>query len=589
MNKNELPAARAYVALIDSARDQSSQLNANARRFALTWLAAARMAVMGQLPALKGLSDLNTLAGWQLAQDAGLPIDAVANLFSGPDSSTTIGIRARAVSIVEELQAELGCHPWDVLPRLATTGTRLGRDHAYEGELIESAAELLLELAGEPDGWLWLPFDSSGTMTIRALRRGWDVKAVLMNEISHSDLPLLLAIEVGKPTYPAVQTSVERDSSGQPVTKAKTLIANPPFGAPVRGTRLTQWDSSDSRAMDYFARSETWSVHELVNRASKKAIFVVPPGLLFTKGQEQRLREYLVHHGGECNELEAVITLPPGILPHTNLASAVLVMNPRLGTENVRMVDLGVAKRNVASADELVRKGKNLALGREFDEERARVVTRQDVIDNDCIFTPSRYIRQPVDAGPNAIALEQAFDVVRPPALEKDGGTEAFELGIPDLGYWKQIERLPAKTTKIRAKGSMGYELKQGDVVLSVKGTVGKCGVVGRFEGAKLIVSQSCVALRIKGEGPGSEVDPEYLLMYLRSEAGRAQLESLQVGAGMQHISMATLLSAFRFPVPSVSERDEVSQDYHQLCTYESQIAALQGQMADLEDKRWKA
>ncbi len=587
MNKNELPTARAFAALIDLARGQTNQ--SNARRFALTWLAASRMAVMGLLPGLKGLSDLNALAGWQLAEEASLPIDAVANLFSGPDSNSAIGIRAKAVSIIAELQAELGSQPWDVLPSLTLAGARLSRDYAYEGELIESAAELLLELAGEPDGSLWLPFDISGTMTIRALRRGWDVKAVLMTDMSLSDLPLLLAIETGKTAHPAVQTTVERDSSGQPVTRAQTLIATPPFGVPVRGTRLAQWDSSDSKAMDYFARSETWSVHELVNRASKKAIFFVPPGLLFTKGQEQRLREYLVHHGGECNELEAVVTLPTGVLPHTNLASAILVMNPRLGTEDVRMVDLGVAKRNVASADEIVRKGKNLALGLETDEERARVVTRQDVMDNDCIFTPSRYIRQPVDAGPNAIALELVFDVVRPPALEKDGGAEAFELGIPDLGNWNQIERLPAKTTKIRAKVSDGYELKQGDVVVSVKGTIGKCGIVGHFEGAKLVVSQSCVALRVKGEGSGTKVDPEYLLMYLRSEAGRAQLESLQVGAGMQHVSVVTLLSAFRFPMPSESERDQVNQAYRQLCTFESKIADIQGQMAAIEGKRWKA
>lgn len=252
------------------------------------------------------------------------------------------------------------------------------------------------------------------------------------------------------------------------------------------------------------------------------------------------------------------------------------------------MVDLGVAKRNVASADEIVRKGKNLALGLETDEKCARIVTRQDVIDNDCIFTPSRYIRQPVDAGPNAVALELVFDVVRPPALEKDGGAEVFELGIPDLGSWNQIERLPAKTTKIRAKGSDGYELKQGDIVVSVKGTIGKCGVVGHIEGAKLVVSQSCVALRVKGEGSGPKVAPEYLLMYLRSEAGRAQLESLQVGAGMQHVSVATLLSTFRIPMPSDSERNEVLQDYSQLCLFDSQIVDIQGQIDGIGNKRWK-
>jgi type I restriction-modification system DNA methylase subunit len=588
MNKNELPAAHAFIALTESTRVLANQ--PNARRFALTWIAAARMAVMGLLPDLKNLSDLNTLAGWQLVEAAGLPIDAVYGLFSGPESSANLSLRAKAVSIVEELQAELRDQPWDVLPSLAMSAKRLGRDYVHEGELIESAAELLIELAGAPDGWLWLPFDSSGTMTIRALRKGWKVKAVLMMETLISDLPLLLAIETGKSTHPDIETAVERNPFGHPSTRAQTLIANPPFGMTVRGTRLTQWESPNSTALEKLTRIETWSVHELIDRVNSKAIFFVSPGLLFTKGQEQRLREYLVQHGGERNELEAVITLPGGVLSsYANIASAVLVINKRLETENVRMVDLGVAKRNVAGVEEIVKKGKSLALGLEFDAERARIVTRQDLMNNECIFTPSRYIRQPVDAGPNATALEEFFDVVRPPAVEKACGVEACEMGIPDLGNWNHLENPPEKIAMIRAKGSYGHELKKGDVILSVKGTLGKCGIVGSIPGAKLVLSQSCVALRVRGESSRDGITPEYLLMYLRSKVGQAQLASLQVGAGMQHISVGTLLSSFRFPMPNEREHDEVKQAYGKLCTLEKVIADIQRQMSELAGKWWMA
>lgn len=112
-----------------------------------------------------------------------------------------------------------------------------------------------------------------------------------------SALPLLLGIQYGQLNGPRLETEVERDREGRPLTRAAFVLACPPFGMPVHRSRLAQWDSSDGEATERFVRSETWAVRRLVNRASKKAVFLVPPGVLFTRGQEQRLREYLLHRG----------------------------------------------------------------------------------------------------------------------------------------------------------------------------------------------------------------------------------------------------------------------------------------------------
>lgn len=574
------------MALLDAARGSFSQ--PNARQFALTWLAAARMAVLGRLQDLKGLSDLNTEAGWRIVEAAGLPVDAVSHLFGGTETGEVIGLRARAVAIVTELYAELEQQPWDVLPSVTAFSFRAGRGLDGAQEISAGVAELLLDLAGEPNEWLWLPFDSNGTMTIRALRRGWRVKAASMTEVSHSTLKLLLAIEYGSPTHPDVDTQVERDSSGRPSTTAPYVVAVPTFGEIVRHGRLAQWDSTEGRAMEHYARSDAWAIHELMRRATKRAIFLVPPGVLFTRGQEQRLREFLLQRGGERNEIEAVIALPPGVLSSTNMSSAILVANPGGGTDAIRMVDLGISKRSLADLDETVQAGRLVALGIEQDEERARLVSRDEVITNEYTLTPSRYVRRQVEVGPNAVRLEELCVAIRPPALTKDeDGVDMVEVGIPEIGSWRRIAGPFSKQVKLKTRGRNLPTLQRDDLVLSVKGTVGKAGLLGAVEENTAVVSQSCLALRVQPGKDGATVLPEYLLMYLRSDAGRFQLEGLQVGATMQHVSPATLLNSFQVPLPSLEEQRVVVSDYEQLCALEAQIAELEGRMKDIAQQRW--
>ena len=327
----------------------------------------------------------------------------------------------------------------------------------------------------------------------------------------------------------------------------------------------------------------TWAIHEFVNRTNKRAVFVSGQGLLFAKGQEQRLREYLVHRGSECNEIEAVISLPPGVFGGAAIAGTVLVVNPEGGTDAVYMADLGSGRRSLQEAGDIVAAGHDIALGK-VPTNKARSVTRDEIAANEYSLAPSRYLRRVANLGANAVALGEICTSLRPPATSKDPSPfEMSEVGQQDLNQWSAINHELEKTTYLKAPPKAGHLVQPGDIVFSIKGTVGKAALMGGTAQARpTVVSQSCLALRPLTD----RVMPQYLLMYLRSPHGQAQLEGLQVGAGVQHISPSTLL-AMQVPVPPLEEQRAACPDYDRLCELEDQVSRLQGEIAELTRQRW--
>ena len=363
MMQNESPAAHAFRRLSALARDEG---HSDALLFALVWLAAGRMVSLGKAEPVSAIDELVDLSAWKSLRKAGFPVEAYDLVATSRATAGTheVGRRATAAGIVAELHRELGEHLWDVLPSIADSGGRRGFEPL--GMVVPQLAALLLDLVGQSDsGELWIPFDFAGQLTVSALRRGWNV--LTASPISAWTLvpQLLLTIESGHPQHPKVRNAVERDASGRPITRSDYILAMPPFGVQMKDSRMGMWDSTGGRGNEQFARSESWAIHEFVNRADKRAVFVAPQGVLFAKGQEQRLREYLLHRGGECNEVESVIALPPGVFSASAIAGAVLVINPGGRRDDVRMVDLGSGRRSLLEAGDIVEAGRNVALGRE--------------------------------------------------------------------------------------------------------------------------------------------------------------------------------------------------------------------------------
>lgn len=585
---NTQPAFRAFFSLTDLHRELG---HLAASRFALTWLAAARMSLTGNVNGLKSLGELATAEGWQAVKEAGLPIDAIEYISTSSRKADAVALGARAVAIVAELVTEAGDQPWDVLPALSTHYFSVGRMQDGAFQHTPALADLLLDLVGDSEEGdvLWLPFDESGVQTVQALRRGWAVNGSLMLGAPGHLLPLLLAIEFGTTSHSKYSTDVSRDKNGHWSLAATHVLATPPFGVKTQDIpSVTQWGSSSGLTGYSYARLEAWAIDEILHRVTKRAVFCVSPGVLFSGGQEQRLRENLVERGSGRNQLEAVIATPTKVFANTNLGAGIVVVALEGGDSATRVVDLGAPARNQAEAERILREGSAVALGQIADEQKARHVSLDEIRSNGFLLAPNRYLSTPVEVGPNAVPLKDLCTAIRPPALSRDGeGIDVFEMGVPELGQWQAFEGPFKKGIQIKSKARVSTFLQQGDVILSVKGAVGRVGLVGELADKEVVVAQSCVALRLSDAALAQNVTPEYLLMYLRSDDAMAQLQGLEVGSAMTHVPPATLLESFRLPLPAAQVRDAVQRDYLELCSDEMKIQELQEQMEARRRRRW--
>ncbi|MDF3887907.1 N-6 DNA methylase [Cupriavidus basilensis] len=585
MARTESPPTRAYWQLVDLARLDGAS---DAQFFALTWLAAGRMVAARQVRGISTVDQLTELQAWKELHEAGFPLEAY-DLIAAQRSSAVahdVGRRAAAAAIVSELEAELGQHRWDVLPCITESSGRRGE---AEGTVVSELASLLMDMVGAPpDSEVWIPFDLKGQLTVEALRRGWRVHAASPLASWPLVRQLLLTIETGLPQPPAVRTEVERDPAGRPVGRAEYALVMPPFGLHVKDSRMSMWDITETRAHEQFARSESWALFEFANRINKRAVFVTPQGVLFAKGQEQRLREYLLNRGNKSTKVQAVITLPPGVFGATAIAGAITLMDIAGEPNAIYMADLGSGRRSLQEAGDIVSAGREVALGR-AQTDKARLVTHDEIEANEFSFAPSRYLRRVVDLGEHAVKLGDICEAVRPPAASKEATPfEVAEVGLPDLHQWHPINHDIEKTVYLKSAPKDATLVQSGDIVMSIKGSVGRVALMGAAaQHRPTVVSQSCLVLRLDPKWHEKNLSPEVLVMYLRSPHGQAQLDGLQVGASVQHISPGTLMSAVMVPLPSAQTYVEIRQDYDQLCHLEHQVASLGGEMADISQRRW--
>jgi hypothetical protein len=585
MVRIESPSTRAYEQLAYLARFDGA---IEAQQFALTWLAAGRMVAVQQVRGVATIDQLAELQAWKELLEWGFPVDAYDLIAAQRPSAVAhdVGRRAAAAAIVSELEKELGQHPWDILTCLTESA---GRRSEAEGTVIPELASLLMDMVGAPpDSEVWIPFDFKGQLTVEALRRGWRVLAASPLSSWQLVRQLLLTIETGQPHPPSVRTEVERDVAGRSVGHADYALVVSPFGMQVKDSRMVTWDITGTRAYEQFARSESWSLFEFVNRIKKRAVFVTPQGVLFAKGQEQRLRKYLLHRGGECNEVQAVIALPPGVFGATSIAGAILVLTPEANSDSVFMADLGSGRRSLQEAGDIVSAGRGIVLS-QAQQDKARFVSRDEIGANEFSFAPSRYLRRVADLGDEAVKLGNICEAVRPPASSKEvSHFEAAEVGLPDLHRWQPINYDLDKTVYLKSQPKDSMLVQPGDIVISIKGSVGRVALMGAVaQNRPTVVSQSCLALRLDPKQRDKHLSPEILIMYLRSPHGQAQLAGLQVGTGVQHISPGTLMGAVSIPLPSVQIYQEIRKDFDRLCELEHQVASLEREIEDISRRRW--
>jgi type I restriction enzyme M protein len=454
-------------------------------------------------------------------------------------------------------------------------------------ELVQLLTNLLNIAPGDE---VYTPFDEVLQLSLAASRSGAQVFA----EISrYSPLPYLINLL----TEQQVNVNVGRDPIAQPsfvdgprLRRFTKAVAFPPIG--LRLPLETADRDLYARFPERTSSSSVLAVRHILAQTMRRAVILAPNSLLFGAGVERSLRQDLVHRG-----LEAVIALPPAILFGTAIPLAILVLNfeDTRPAPGVLFVDgsaetfhkrLGKGRTAItgwrALADAVVLRQRG---------EHSTLVSSAEIAKNDYQLMVSRYIRSSafdaldgaLDAG-GAVALEDIVRFIRPAPItatapKSEMSEKVLEVGVGDLPEHGYI-RAPQKRIALAA---LKNELRPHDILIAVKGSVGKVGIVPPDLANTWVAGQSCLILRL---APNCAHTPRSLLLYLRSAIGRACLARITSGSAVPLIQLRELR---KLPVllPASEQRIAAEEAFGQLETLQQQIAAMREQQQVLSTSLW--
>lgn len=375
--------------------------------------------------------------------------------------------------------------------------------------------------------------------------------------------------------------SAHRGRSIEADTRYDVEIALPPFGMRMEPEAL---DLVPARTLHFLAAAggqarvsvEALAVAEATLR-SRRAIVCVSNGLLFrTVGAEARLREELVRLG----RLEGVVALPSGaLMSDTMVRLSLMILSSSDGTPTpIRMADFsgepfshaGVRGRRELNPEISWRA--SFEGGSELSPNTVAEVSPDEVAANNFVLNPERYLAAPegkelqalLDMVPTA-RLDALVEFVRARALRKvdNGSFKAREAAPGDFGpdgFLKEPERV-APLDESGYRMAREQQLRPGDILISIKGTVGLVALVPEGVpdmGAEEIwtAGQSIMVMRVRREAP---VDRVTLFSYLATPTARAYLQALAGGTTIMAIN-AKDLRALPVPVPSKALQIEINE-----------------------------
>lgn len=442
---------------------------------------------------------------------------------------------------------------------------------------------------------VYTPWDS--TFAPLASRAATKSENVYYESILHSSIPALVSLlsindfEVSISNPILQPTAIE---GGKPRLFDIT-VAFPPFGLkyPVDEIRRDLFN----RFPEQTSIGSVLAVRHAISQTKTKLVIAVQNSLLFSHGYEKELRKDLVEKG----MIEAVIAMPSGLLSLTNISFAILVINPKGGLNSTKFINadspdfyVGVSRtrndlRNIDGLLEIIKVNK--------DSINCAIVSNEVILSNDAQLQVDRYVvsdsRRKLEQQLSGLRKIQLGNIARTVRAIPLGAIEGksiavMEIGAADLSQFGYIEP-KGKTINVDENLAKRYEdcfLRPLDVVLIVKGSVGKIGIVPADVPGPgndgWVAGQSAIVLR---------VHPEYcaqsLFVQLRSSMGQELLAGIVSGATIKLIQLRELMKLE--VVESTSDQDAKSREIiDSEERMEKQIQKIRAEQELLSKNIWK-
>ena len=372
-------------------------------------------------------------------------------------------------------------------------------------------------------------------------------------------------------------------------------LAFPPIGTYTSEVVERDWYG---RFRDRTNSGTVLAVWHIIAQTKGRAVVAVPSRLLSSPGGERSLREDILKRG----IIEAVIAMPSGLLVSTNISFALLVLNMKEPRKAIRFVNaeaerfrvpVSKARAKLADIEGIFAR----ATGALTDELVAEVST-EAVFANDTTLQVNRYVlpesTRKIDQLLSSAKTRQMGEIVsifRPmPTVSSGEAIRAWEVGAADLPEFAYIAP-PSKEVSIdpsAAQRNKQQFLQPYDIVLIIKGSVGKIGIVPGDvpppgEGG-WVVGQSAIILRVNNP---DLMDPKALAVYLRSPLGRELLEGIAVKGATIPLIQQRELQKLPVVIPAKKEAAEIGAILDEQASIQQEIEQLRVRQLSLAKRVW--
>lgn len=329
-------------------------------------------------------------------------------------------------------------------------------------------------------------------------------------------------------------------------------------------------------------------VEDMLNRVNGRFAVIVPMRLSISSiRQELELREKIT----ESKRLKAVISLPAGFLVGTAIYTQALVFDAVTSQhESVSFLDL--KSKDYIEEGKSGRKLVNLNLKAKDEIENVLAdkkntssikVSLSEIKNNENSFDIGRYIAARESAksleGIETVNLGDVVEIYRAQASVKDSdGDKYFEISASDINPLGIIETPKKEIVLKKDNRALKSLVHKGDIVLAIKGSTGKVGLV-EAEHDNWLAGQSFVIIRLKDKA----WTPEFLFWQLNSKRIKKQLGLLSTGGFIQLLKISDVKGLKLIPPTT-----EILQKVHDANIRRSEILQkikdLQAELASLDE-----
>jgi type I restriction enzyme M protein len=466
----------------------------------------------------------------------------------------------------------------------------------FGSALPPAVASLLIDLADIHSGdTVYTPWDVSGQLSTRAAGR--DARVYLETPLA-STIPSSISLLAEKPFEVHHADPIRSPSaieSGKP-RKFDVAIAFPPMN------ERYEYDIVPRDLFNRFREPTTsgavLAVRHLLSQAHRRVVVAVSNSVLFSPGAEQALREELITRG----MIEAVIAMPSGLLLASNISFAVMILDPAGGHERIKFInaDSPLFRESISKAKCHLVNLKRLEelVANDVVSDEAAIIPNADVLANETQLQVSRYVvptttKQLLTFMKSAktLVLGDIVNTVRPmpTTIDADDSVEALEVGaseLPPFGYISTPGRTVFVERQIADKNVSQF-LRPLDIVLIIKGSVGKVGIVPQDIPPPglggWVAGQSAIVLR---SSESAAMDPRALALMLRSPVGQRLLSVHVSGASIPLIPLREL-TRMQVLVPTLEAAQHVATALDQESRIQQEIDRLRHEQSEVAKGLW--